>query len=192
MTFKAILTSIALTVAATATQAATIDFSNLTGSNGSAYAGHSQEGFDIGIGSGVWQEAHNFGNGTPAIFSRSDSSSIEVTVSGGGLFTTTSVDLGDASDGAVPYVIEGFLGVASVFNLAGTMDLAGSGFDTFLTGSTDVIDRLVISLSGTRTTSYNIDNIVVDKAVSTIPLPATSILLFAAVGGLGAMRRRKR
>lgn len=175
--------------------AATIAFDPLAGSNGDAYTGHSEAGFDISVTEGAWQEAQFFGNPVPAIFSTSASAGIRITASSGTDFTFSGVDLANANfnAGEPGYAIEGLLDGGAVFSIVGSI-LSKASFESILNAVSDaVIDELLITMTAGGTSSYNIDNIGVALAdePNAIPLPAAGFLLLAALGGLGLAGRRR-
>lgn len=170
-----------------AANAYVIGFDSLVGLNGVPYAGHTEGGFAVTPTSGVWFEAHIFGNPVPDIFSRSNTGVINVT---GGLFTFAGVDLGDGSvQGGTAFAIKGFLGGMQALSQTG-MNLPGGVFTTINSSNTvKILDRLEITMFLNSSTSYNIDNIVVNAAA--VPAPGTMALVGIGLAGLGFSRRKR-
>ncbi len=162
-----------------------IDFAGLSQPNGTPYFGSIEGNFTVTVNTGEWLEAHMNGNPVPDIFGRSAVGSVDVTENTTGLFTFTSVDLDDASSGGFTYSINGFLDTVNVLSFGGVFP--GGQFPTIVSPEdTQVLDTLNIQINST-TSSYNIDNIVVD----TVPEPASGLAL-AVLGTycLAGPRRR--
>ena len=169
--------------------AATITFDSLgPGINGDNFITAVEFGFTVYDESGGWVEGHFFGNPVPSIFTSGPDG--RVTVTNGGTFTFSSVDLGNASGGStsLTYTIQGFLLGAPVFSTSATIGSPNAFTTISSPDSSSFIDLLRITIDGTNTSSYNIDNIVVDA--STVPEPATLLMLGAGLAGLRARRHR--
>lgn len=152
-----------------------IDFAGLTNSNGTPYTSSIEGNFTVAVNTGEWLEAHLNGNPIPDIFGRSSMGSVDVTENTTGFFTFYSVDLDDGSAGGFTYQINGYLNSANVLSFGGAFP--GGNFPTiFSPDHTQALDTLNIQINST-TSSYNIDNIV----VNTVPEPA-SVLALAALG----------
>lgn len=159
----------------------TITFDNLSAPNFTPYTGSIEGDFTVTPTAGSWFFAQMNGNPIPDIFSNSTQSSVEVVENLDGLFTFSSVELDDASSGGFDFLIEGYRNGLITFSIGGPYP--GGQFTAINNPNPGiVIDALLISIDS-NTSSYNIDNIVVD----TIPEPSTGILLL--VGVLSALRR---
>ena len=171
--------------------ASNISFAGLSGLTGSAFGTYAESGFTVSAAFGDWREAHAFGAPEPSIYVEDLRSAPfgGLAVTNGGLFTFDSVDL-SAYASAAGYEITGWLGGATVFDVAGS---EGTGvFDSILGGSSALIDRLTIDVSSAGPGSFNIDNIRV-SAVSPVPEPGSYGLMLLGLGMLGgSMRRRSR
>ena len=182
---------------------ATITFDPLGGPNTSPYVGHVEGNFGVAPASGAWQQARFFGNPARSIFSNSVSASIDVTENTTGFFTFSSVDMVAIAapippQSSVTYLFEGFLNNVLVFSQPGgplplIFTITPPSFTTIPSAnSTQVLDKLTITMSRTLLTNYVIDNIVVNTAAPPVPEP-TSMALFGltALGfGVGFRRRR--
>jgi len=188
--------ALALLVAPAAAQAATISFSPLTGSNGDVYTGHAEDGFILG-GSRNFLEGHLFGEPIPSVYSTSATASLQIAAADGGLFRINSLDLA-ANNGSrrLDYRITGSVGGSNVYTVLGTYAQSGSGFVFGTVGivPTAAVDRITIQLTDNyRLTSFNLDNIVVNRAAVSAAVPEPSAALCFAVGALVvSTRMRKR
>lgn len=195
MKTSSILKTCALIAAAVTTQATTtITFNPLVGGNGAPYSGHNEAGFTVTPTAGSFFEAHIFGNPTPDVFAGPigsvTTSTLQVQDSTFDPFTLVSVDLSSNSANSGSYKLEGFLGAVSVFSTVGGFSAVNT-FETKLSTSSSPIDKLLITvIPGQGVTSMNIDNIVLDTAVTTPDAGTTAMLLGAAVAGLGIARRK--
>jgi hypothetical protein len=191
-----VLTALLWVSAAGTASATTIDFSNLSGSNGDPYSFSAQGGFTVIAEPGKWFEAHLFGNPTPDIFAgpidSPSASAVFVVRTGGGAFTFESVDLACNNGDSCPFVIIGILGGSpSLLGIGNVPAILGFGFVTeFNSTPLSLMDALLIQIGpGTGTTSMNLDNIVVEAAP--VPEPTSLMLLGSALTGM-AFRKRKR
>jgi hypothetical protein len=185
---KALAGASAVALLAAGAQAQTIDFGGLPGNNGDAFAGpYVEDGYSTSATGGQVFEGHIFGNPDPSlvvgnVFGGGNLGVIET--SRAATFSLASFDL-VAQNGVGNYVVEGFLGAASVYSFAGAV---GSPFQT-IGGNAGVIDRVRFTLSPTGT-SMNIDNLVFRDAA--VPEPASWAMMIAGFGLAGhAVRRRK-
>ena len=171
---------------------AIITFDNVSGSNGSTYLGHTEDGFTVN-NDGTWLNAQFFGNPTPDIFTNASSDTISLTETGStGYFTFAGIDMACNNGTDCGFSIEGFLDSTSVLSLSGSVT-AGPPYDfyTVATGwSSIVLDHLIITMeAGVGTTSMNIDNI--NVSATSVPEPSSLAILSLGLAGLGLSRRRK-
>jgi len=189
----AALAALALTGKPAAAQ--TITFLGLTGENGDNISSpYTEGGFTVNFTTGQWHEAHAFGNPIPSIYTAEESAVVDVTHSGGTVFTFSSVDFGNASAGSPTYTLTGLRSGATVFTSSGDF-LTPYAFTTIGSpDSTSLIDDLKLTLNRGTTSSVNIDNIALNSRVTTVPEPSTVASLGLGAFGLGGLvlRARKR
>jgi hypothetical protein len=170
----------------------TITFNGLTGPNLAPMPNPYVEGnFRVTPTSGSWFQGQLFGNPVPSIFSNSAIGVVDVTSTGGDVFTFSQVDLGDAGFlGGTGFTVQGRLGGTTIFSTSGS--LAANTFTTILSPNpTATIDdlRIIMTMSFT---SYNIDNIQVTPGAFVIPEPSSLVLLTIGLLCAGAGFRRSR
>ena len=164
--------------------AAVITFAGLPGPTDSSFGGITEASFEVAAISGSWFQGLIHGSPTPSIYDGPVSSpgiaAIQL-VRGGLPFTFASVDY-SSNNGAGTYLIQGFLGLGTVFSQSGPLAASappGFIFTTLGSASAATIDRLVIEVSpGAGVTSINLDNINVPEGG--VPEPATAVLFIAA------------
>lgn len=177
------------TVMAGAASAAVIDFGGLSGSSGDALGTYMEDGFTVTDTSGTWNEAHVFGNPTPAIFTDGAGvNTIDVSVTGGGTFKFLASDIGCGVGGNNDCQLRavGMLGASTVFDFSSATFAPDANWHTIASLSAGIIDKLTLTQYAADS---NIDNIGVE--LSAIPVPAAGLLLVAGLGGLVSLRRRK-
>jgi hypothetical protein len=193
---------LAALLAAASANAAVIDFDNLRyeGSSFSSYASVDSGGFQFTNsfgGSGaflVWDTAHN-SNANPGGATLSHNyggSTTTMSQIGGSTFSLLSIDFGDVYNQAGNVETIQIVGTRSdlstVIETVTTDALAG--LETFAFSSfVDLISVEWTPISGTRNTYLQLDNIVVNEMVSSVPEPM-SLSLFA--GGLAALALTRR
>src|SRR4051794_22779387 len=172
--------------------AAVIDFGGLTGPNGAAFPSpYTEAGYVVTATQGNWVEGQSFGNPVPSIFDGAGSvplvvSSIRVAKTDGGAFTFSSVDLA-SNNGPSTYTFTGD-GLSQTGTV--TANLGLFTFNTYTNSSPFLeLTSLTITVNPTgETSSYNLDNIVVNAV---IPEPATFALLGLPLA-VALVARRKR
>jgi hypothetical protein len=177
--------------------AATITFSGLAGANGDPLTTpYTEAGFTVNTTAGEFFQAQQFGNPIPSLFAGligggPTTDTLDVT---GGSFTFASVDLA-ANNGDVDFTFTGSLSGVQKYSVSGVEPgrFGPFGFDTISNPDADItIDDLKITLH-ILGSSGNIDNIVLNSVVSTVPLPAAPPLFATGLGLLGLLGwRRKR
>ncbi len=187
---RGILTTLAVSasLAAGSASAATITFSDLSGSNGSSFTSpYSEAGFTVSYVSGNLRTAKAFGNPTPALFFN-DTATFDIS---GGLFSLSSFDGAIASRfGNVTYAITGYLNNILTFSQSITTN--SQTFSTLATSSgQQTFDRVRFAMS-TTSSSANIDNINVSAVSAAVPEPATWALMILGFGAIGGAMRRLR
>ncbi|HYZ61467.1 MAG TPA: PEP-CTERM sorting domain-containing protein [Acetobacteraceae bacterium] len=191
-----LLAAALLAFGAPAANATTIDFNALRGGNGKTFTSYTENGFTVSATSGNWQVA-KFGNPKPAIqivFGRAGTPGAVTVTHSATPFTFSSLDLANAfglnEDTAVSYSITGFLGTIQEFTQSGILSRTGFVTVEALQPST-VIDSLVITEApGRKSSSANIDNIVVQPA-ALVPEPVSIAMLGAGLMGVGFVRRKR-
>jgi hypothetical protein len=169
------LFAVVLVLASGAADAAVVTFSGLSGQNGDPFVSpYNEAGLRVTTSSGVWQEAHQFGNPDPDIFSQSATAAIDVTNPGSAIFRFASVDLADALDGSATYTIETFLAGNPVYSFSGG-PLPNAFVTVNSTNPLATVDLVRITMIRNSTSSYNIDNI----TTTAVPEPASVGLLMA-------------
>ena len=179
-----------LTVLAGAAPATVIDFGGLTGTNGQAFGFYQEDGFNITDSSDTWQKAFGFGNPVPAIYTAlAGVNTISITLNEGDQFSFASADIGCGvgGDGDCQLRAEGSLGGTSVFDFSSGTFAADGTWHTISSAFSSPIDTLVLTQYANDS---NIDNI--NLTLSTVPLPATGLMLITGLGGLAALRRRRK
>ena len=179
--------------------AAVIDFNTLPGADLAAFTTYTENNFTVSATSGQWFNALSYGNPTPDIFlgplNVISSGSITVTF-GGGLFSFASVDF-SSNFGTSDYSVQGYQGGSLQFTQAGTqaINCPPCIFSTVSSASALAVDTLVLGFTpGNGTTSFNVDNIVVNAATSSVPEPATFglVCLAGLLGGVAQLKRARR
>lgn len=166
--------------------AATITFGNAGTTQLTTY---SEAGYTVAQTSGDIYTGAGFGRPAPSLFGYQGGS---FQVTGAGLFTFGGFDGGSGalSQQTQTFNVIGYLGSTSLFNTTYTRT-GGIGFQSFASNSAASIDRLVFNLSSTNSTSYNVDNIVVNGVAAAVPEPATWMMMIVGFGAAGyALRRR--
>ena len=175
--------------------AQTITFSGLTGANGDKLSSpYTEGGFTVNFTTGQWKEAHIFGNPTPSIFTSDELAVVDVTHSGGTVFTFSSVDLGNANTGSPTYTLAGLRSGMTIFTSSGGFPTPNAFTTIGSPDATSLIDDLKVTLNRGSTSSVNIDNIALNARVTTVPEPSTVASLGLGAFGLGGLvlRARKR
>jgi PEP-CTERM motif len=197
------LAALALFGVAQQAQANVIDFNTLGGNTGDAFATYTEGTFTAASSKGNWFVSQSFGNPIPSIFAGpigSPAADSQITVTGNGTFTFSSVDV-SSNNAASNYELQGFLNGKLVFDQTGAVPegFPVAGFDTIANAAAgNVVDRVLIDLFPTGgPSSINLDNIVVTPAAPPPPptVPEPSSLALLSLGGLtlaGWRRWRKR
>lgn len=194
---------LALTLAGVLAGPATADvitFSGLGGSNASPFPASYTEGiFTVTPVSGTVLQGISIGAPAPSVLGGPVgvgsvvTSTIEVTRTGGGLFTFEGLDL-TSVNGGTSFTLAGFLGGSPTFSQAVNQPSSFTTFSSITAASgSQAFDRLRITgVPGGGTSSFNIDNIRA-TAVSPPPVPEPATLAvfgLLAAGGVAGWRRR--
>ena len=177
----------------------TIDFTGISGSEGSQFASYMEDGFTVSDVTGNWLVSQTiYGNPPPGIYfiaqpNQNITATVEVT-EGGSPFTFNSVDL-YSSVTTIPYTFTGFLNGSQVYSISGTTQLAMGNFITVHNpDSGDVINSLDISVTNSPgpccSNPMALDNIDVTPQQATAPEPASLSLFAAGLAALGLYRRK--
>ena len=201
----ALLVALMAMLWATETMAYTIGFGNLAGNNLDRFTSYEENGYRVTATGGDWFVAKIFGNEIPAIVAgpiyHPGESQITVT-EGGGQFTFQGIDLTNNVAGETSYSIAGFLGGVEVLSTSVVISSINTfeTFDTSLSDSLKLVDRVTITgTPGSRTTSFNIDNIRAGDPITScqgsncpaVPEPASILLLGVGLAGAEIWRRRR-
>lgn len=195
LTRRAIFGVTVLLVAAGAANAQTITFGALPGNNGDAFTGpYSEAGYDVTLLSGAICVAKSFGNPVPDLFggpicSNTTPATLSVKKSGGGLFRFIGADLA-TQNGTANYTFAGYVAAISQYSSGGVLP-STAAFATYAGSAPGTsIDELRIALSLNDGSSYNVDNI--QLASTTVPEPASFVLVGAGLAGVALLRRKRR
>jgi len=176
-----------------------IDFSGISGAEGSQFTSYMEYGFTVSAVTNNWLVSQGiYGNPPPGIYflaqpNQMITATIAVTESGG-LFTFNSVAL-YSSVTTIPYTFTGFLNGNQVFTVSGVTPLAMGNFLTVMNpDSSDVIDTLDISLTNSPgpccSNPMALDDIDVTPQASA-PEPATLSLFGIGAAAVGLYRRKR-
>ena len=177
-----VFVAILATLACSSARAYNVGFDTLGGITGTAFAGHSEGGFTVTPITGDWRVSQVIGSPIPSIFgSPPGLATVRVTDSVTGLFTFSSVNLAGNLTPTATYTVEGFRNNSSVLVTSGTLNIANVFFNIVGPNPATVLDRLDISISPNTTTSFNVDNIVLNRVV-----PEPSTLALIAMGALAS------
>ena len=184
-TLFALLTLAALST--TAAHATIIGFDGLSGSGD--FDSYQEDGFLVTDLSGTWNKAIYFGNAVPAIFTRvAGNNSVQLTQLDGGLFHFNSVEFACGFGGKrdCDVSVTGYRGGIEQFSLHELLTTTEVWTTVVSATATGAIDRLVLTLDEADS---NIDNLAIDRAVATLPSPASLTLVSLAL--LGVTRRMR-
>jgi hypothetical protein len=180
-----------LAVAAPA-NAAVLLFNGLT-TNGAAFTTLNEAGFTISTLLGSVTQNLTGGNAAPSLQFSNFGGTIEITLTGGGTFSASSVDLLGGS-----FITQAYLG-GNAIGGNGAGFTFGDSTGTFASYAlpTVVMDRLTINLNQGGNTNFagGLDNLTLTPTVTvpSVPEPAAWALMLAGFGAIGvSMRQGKR
>ena len=194
MTMKTVLLAAGFAALATSASAVTIDFDDAAPqSSYTSQMSYSEDGFDLTStsGFGLYFVDGNYDGGSQTFTSDFlHVRGMTVEASDGSDFSFSSVDLRGWDGTAFSALFTGTLSaggtVSETVSLATGHDITTVLFDTSWTG----LSSLEFATQAGRFSYINTDNYVFN-AVAPVPLPASDLMLGAALGGLAVARRRK-
>ncbi|MEO1688491.1 MAG: VPLPA-CTERM sorting domain-containing protein [Pseudomonadota bacterium] len=192
---KTVALAAVLALSAGAAQALTIDFDGLPGGTGVPLGTYEEDGFTISDLTNGWRQGFAFGADAPSIFTGfgpAPVEAIEIVATSGGTFNFIGYDVACAFN---PCSLEtmGFLGGDERFSTQSTEAIPVGDFTTFPSAFSFVtIDRLVLTLDAPDSNFDNIELTAPQVGSTEVPLPASVLLLGAALGGLGAAAHARR
>jgi len=174
-----------------------ITFNGLAGPNQAPFVTYSEAGFTVAATGGSPEQGLLFGNPVPSVIIGAPlfspvAGTVDTTVSGGGTFTFSSMDLASNNGVSSSFSAQGFLGASSVYNFTGTVPSTSVFVTENNPFSGAVIDRLRITVTpGAAVSSDNLDNIVVAPTAVPEPSTLTLILVSSVLVGLGGIAWRR-
>ena len=169
----------------------TITFGNLQGPDNSPFSAYVESGFTVAALAGNFYKAtghaNNFGDPEPDVYTDTSGT---ISVTNGGLFSFTSVDLGFYDPGTIIYSVTGLLNGATIFTQNGSLtDSHARTFETLSSTSAAHINMLKIQIISNTTGGANIDNISFNTAVT--PEPSSLVLLGSGALSLAGLIKRR-
>lgn len=186
---KFFVASIFLATLVSQASAAVIDFNTLAASNGTPVSYYSENGFIVRATN--FNAAQRMGNAVPSLYSSETFAILSVTKVGGGLFGLSSFDVA-ALGGGLGVWVTGYRDGGKIYGE--NHPVAGGSFD-FTTVNADSsskpVDEIFFTFSP-EGSSFNIDNIVLNLAVSAVPEASTWAMMIAGFAGIGFLTWRRR
>lgn len=195
MKFKNIIaaaTSALIVGAASSASATSVSIGFEAASTGFVNQSFVEDGYTVDAAGGAFFQIEDGTDGRKE-YERAALSSGTLTISRATSFNFESLDWQLEYGGPkVSVSVEGFLGAASVgTDIFSTSSVSYATFSAFnLLGK--AIDSLVISAQRDYDGGGSLDAVVLSDAVAPVPVPAAGLMLLGGLGGLTALRRRKK
>lgn len=193
MKFKNIIaaaTSAVIVGAASSASATSVSIGFEAATTGFVNQSFVEDGYTVDAAGGAYFQLDDGTDGRME-YERAAGSAGTLAISRASVFSFSSLDWQLEYGSKASVSIEGFLGASSVgIDTFSTDSLSYKTFSAFnLLGKT--LDKLIISAERSSN-GGSLDAVVLSDAVAPVPVPAAGLMLLGGLGGLTALRRRKK